>query len=93
MQKDEFWQQFKQKWGKNYIQLIRKPVVTHRKQVSEQFENRIDYVDMSAFGIHKEETPMIYEGYNLDEFEILVNKNVGVGKLSSTLKKLEDNID
>jgi hypothetical protein len=35
----------------NYINQIREPVVAHREIEARKFQTRIDYVDLSAFGV------------------------------------------
>ena len=36
---------------KNYTDLIREPVQKHREITARKFQTRIDYVDLSAFGV------------------------------------------
>jgi hypothetical protein len=59
--------------------------------MSRQFDNRVDYVDLRAFG--DEEKSMVYQGYNQQEFDQIIDDNQGYGKLKSQLKKLEDSLD
>lgn len=36
---------------KNYINKVRNPIVSHREIEARKFKTRIDYVDLSAFGV------------------------------------------
>jgi len=36
---------------KNYLENIRKPVCTHREIEARKFTNRMDFVDLTAFGV------------------------------------------
>lgn len=38
-------------WCCYYLKSIKRPVEEHRVQMSELFKQRVDYVDMSAFGV------------------------------------------
>jgi hypothetical protein len=35
----------------NYTKKIKKVIHEHREEMAERFANRIDYVDLSAFGV------------------------------------------
>ena len=34
-----------------YEEKIQKPILCHRKEMAKKFANRVDYVDLSAFGV------------------------------------------
>ena len=48
----------------------------HREQTAELFENRIDYVDLSAFGVKKGHhySPIEHEGYTVESIERIRNQ-------------------
>lgn len=48
-----FWRQnFAKQWCRNYVSLIKKVVNDHRNRIAEKFKNRVDYCDLSAFGVN-----------------------------------------
>tara|TARA_B110000285_G_C14972415_1_gene537239 strand:+ start:745 stop:951 length:207 start_codon:yes stop_codon:yes gene_type:complete len=65
----------------------------HREQTSELFENRIDYVDMSAFGINHqigEYQPISHDGYTVEHMSKLMKEERGFGKVAVQMKKFND---
>ncbi len=51
MKQSFFKKNYKKLWCQKYIRTIMRPVNEHRSLTSEKFQNRIDYVELSAFGI------------------------------------------
>ena len=48
---NKFWKRTLKLQSKVYIKKIQKPLMDHREEMSKMFNNRIDYVDLSAFGV------------------------------------------
>lgn len=51
MMKTSLGKELQVKIKNNYIKYIRTPVVIHRENEAKKFQTRIDYVDLSAFGV------------------------------------------
>jgi predicted RNA-binding protein with PUA domain len=43
----------KKKITQNYAELIQQTIHEHREEMAKNFENRIDYVDIKAYGVGK----------------------------------------
>ena len=50
---EKFQRKLKAYITKNYKDLIQEPLYEHRNETAGKYENRIDYVDMSAYGVGK----------------------------------------
>ena len=48
---NKFWKRTLKLQSKVYIKKVQKPLMDHREEMSKMFNNRIDYVDLSAFGV------------------------------------------
>jgi hypothetical protein len=46
-----FYRNYSRPWCQKYVKTIKRSVEEHRSLTSEKFQNRIDYVELSAFGI------------------------------------------
>ena len=46
-----FYKNYARDWCTKYLETIKKPIEEHRSLTAERFQNRIDYVEMSAFGV------------------------------------------
>ena len=49
--KEPLAKQLIQKIKKNYVCKVRNPLIAHREIEARKFKTRIDYVDLSAFGV------------------------------------------
>ena len=94
---EHYWQsRFGNQICSNYIKNVRKIVNDHREQTSELFENRIDYVDMSAFGINHQigdYQPIQHDGYTVEHMGRLMNEERGFGKIAVQMKKFNTQLD
>jgi hypothetical protein len=57
-----FKKKYKKRWTLRYKKTIQRVVVQHRTQQAEEFVNRIDYVDLTAFGINVPESTNMIDG-------------------------------
>lgn len=61
MIEDPYWKKFLPQWDRHYKKRIQNVVTEHRDETSQKFKNRIDYVDLGAFGVGIGEGPNIAE--------------------------------
>lgn len=83
-----FWKKFTPLWTKIYEKKIQRIMHEHREDMAEKFQNRIDYVDLSAFGVgfnndNKE------EGLSIEDHERYIEMFTGQGKLTQKLIKFD----
>ena len=51
LSQNKFWKRTLKLQSKVYIKKVQQPLMDHREEMSKMFNNRIDYVDLSAFGV------------------------------------------
>lgn len=83
-----FFKKFLPSWNKEYIYRIQKKMVMHRQEMSENFDNRIDYVGLSAFGVGIEEESNPIES-QMKDFNQLLCKFQGDGLFIAKLQILD----
>jgi hypothetical protein len=79
-------------WTKAYERKIQQVVVEHRREMALKFKNRIDYVDLGAFGVNTDETNNVTE-MKLNQFNTMIEKYSGVGLLHYRLTLLNKKLD
>ena len=75
---DNYWKRFLPQWTTYYEKKIKCVLAEHRDEMARKFKNRIDYVDLSAFGVGLEEGSNIQDS-KITKFNYLINKYSGVG--------------
>lgn len=90
--KDNYWKRFLPQWTKEYQKKIQQVVTEHRREMATKFRNRIDYVDLGAFGVNINEGDNITD-LKLREFNTLVEKFSGIGLLNYKLSQLDKKLD
>ena len=59
-----FKKNYSKAWCAHYLQEIKRPVNEHRMQMCDLFRTRVDYVEMSAFGVDFKQQKMDYGGFD-----------------------------
>ena len=79
---------------KNYTDYIREPVQKHREITARKFQTRIDYVDLSAFGVgvNFDDVDHFKEGSKKIEEEIS-RYSSEYGRLNSKLQQLDKKLE
>jgi hypothetical protein len=78
--KKPFWKNnYAKSWCRMYVSTIRKPVNEHRSLMADKFKNRIDYCDLSAFGVSfKQAKPKDFDALQID---YMAQESTGIGRL------------
>lgn len=84
--KNKFWKRTLHLWSEQYQKKIQKPVQDHRTEMAKRFTNRVDYVDLSAFGVGITSNNNLTE--KIIDYDVLIDKYSGTGKLYSKLEKV-----
>lgn len=70
-------------WVKTYQRRIQNIVLNHRLDMTNKFKNRIDYVDLGAFGVETDDNINNHNKHmhdnKLDEFDFFVEKFTQTG--------------
>lgn len=78
----------------NYINKIREPVVSHREIEARKFQTRIDYVDLSAFGVGVKFSDIDHNKTQLRQIQQTVERFCSkYGRLLQTLEDLDQGVD
>ena len=80
-----FKKNYSKPWCREYVKAIKKPVEEHRAATAEKFQNRVDYVEMSAFGVGFKQKATGIEGFDQVTVEKLLGQATGFGRLSALL--------
>jgi hypothetical protein len=80
-----FKKNYSKPWCRGYVQTIKKPVEEHRAMTADKFKNRVDYVDMSAFGVGFKQKAVGIEGFDHETVSKLLGQATGFGRLSAQL--------
>lgn len=89
---DNFWKRFLPQWTRSYERKIQSIVVEHRREMAQKFKNRIDYVDLGAFGMNTDDSNNVTE-IKLKNFNTMIEKYSGVGLLHYRLTLLDNNLN
>ena len=89
---DSYWKRFFPLWLNTYNRKIRKPVCEHREEMAGKFANRIDYVDLSAFGVGVDKDKVEIMEADIHKFEEMLERYQGVGKLENKLRDLDESL-
>lgn len=89
---ENFWKRFLPQWTRTYERKIQSIVVEHRREMALKFKNRIDYVDLGAFGMNTDESNNVTE-IKLKQFNTMIEKYSGVGLLHYRLTLLEGHLN
>lgn len=75
---DPWWKRFVPLWVKTYQRKIQNIVLNHRLDMTNKFKNRIDYVDLGAFGVEtendKHDHAKLIHDSKLDDFNFIIDK-------------------
>lgn len=87
-----FYKNYARDWCTKYINTIKKPVEEHRSLTAERFQNRIDYVELSAFGVdYKVDKEM--DAHDDKAIRKMMRKCRGIGRLAGGLSQLDECMD
>ena len=86
LREDKFWKRALPLWSKMYVEKIQKPIQCHRKEMAKKFANRVDYVDLSAFGVGIDNKTN--QTQNMVDYDALAEKYSGTGKLYTKLEEI-----
>ena len=88
---EDFWKRALPLWSEQYVNKIQKPINEHRNEMAKKFTNRIDYVDLSAFGVGIDLSNNQNE--EIVDYDMLKEKYSGTGKLYNKLESLNKVLD
>lgn len=88
-----FYKNYARDWCTKYLETIKKPIEEHRSLTAERFQNRIDYVEMSAFGVDYKLNKNEVEAYDDRAIRKMIRKSRGIGRLAMGLSKLDEHMD
>ena len=60
---------------------------------AEKFASRVDYVELSAFGLNYKNKQIEIDGFNLDFIDRMLDEASGIGRLNNCLYKLCKSLD
>jgi hypothetical protein len=72
-------------WCENYVENIKRPVEEHRSLTSEKFKNRVDYVELSAFGVDFKQKKNEINILDNRAIKKMLKRSKGIGKLALDL--------
>jgi hypothetical protein len=92
--KQRFWKKnYEEKWCRRYVKSIQRVLDDHRATTAERFSSRIDYVELSAFGLDYKNKQIEIDGFNLDFMHRMLDEASGIGRLNKYLYKLCKTLD
>ena len=88
-----YWKRLRDQWKQAYKRKIQAPLHEHREETVERFHNRLDQVDVRAFGVgvHDDSDENANVKAKAEDFEqnLIIQQCHGPGKLASRLQQLE----
>ena len=90
---DNYWKRFLPQWVSYYEKKIRSVLMEHREEMALKFKNRIDYVDLSAFGVGLGEEGNNINDDRINKFNYYVDKYSGIGLIYAQVEQLNQKLD
>lgn len=63
----------------------------HRNRMAEKFKNRVDYCDMSAFGVNFKQIQT--QEINAQQMDFMINETTGLGRLKTRMMEVNRQLE
>jgi len=77
-------------WRQSYIKNVQSVIHEHRDETADRFENRVDYVDLTAFGIgvrkQNSNVKCINQRLIHEQYDKIIEENSSHGRLNNRLR-------